>query len=131
IVGSVDDRRRPLLRIELPGRPDGLLALLDTGFNGEILVAEADIEALGFRARAGFSAVELAAGQRIQLQRGQGTIVWLSAARRVEVLITKELPGPRRDGDPIMLVGTGLLSPNLLLIDFAMATVEIETQDQP
>jgi predicted aspartyl protease len=106
------------------------LALLDTGFNGELLVARSDIASLGILERGGVSEAELAGGQVFALQRGEGRIVWLGRERRVDVLISSEAYRPGRDGDPIALIGTRLLVPHLLLIDFAAATVEIEAQNE-
>jgi hypothetical protein len=41
IEGSVDDLKRPLIRLELPGFSDPLVAFIDTGFNGSMIVDEA------------------------------------------------------------------------------------------
>jgi hypothetical protein len=37
LEGSVDDLKRPLVRIETPGFTDPLIAFVDTGFNGALL----------------------------------------------------------------------------------------------
>ena len=103
--------------------------MLDTGFNGELLMAANDVALFGFRQSEIRSKVELAGGRVYELRRGLGEIVWLGRRRRVELLISADPPQPRRDGDPIALVGTRLLAPNLLLIDFTAATVEIEAQE--
>lgn len=129
LIGSIDLRRRPIVRIDKEGREDGFLALLDTGFNGELLVSQTDAEVLGFARRAGTSTAELAGGQVYELSRGQGEILWLGRKRRVDVLISAEATRPRRDGEPVALVGTRLLAPHMLLIDFLSSTVEIEAQD--
>lgn len=126
LVGSVDHRRRPLVRIERPDGFESFLALLDTGFNGEVFVAIADVERLGFRLRSGFSTFEDASGQIKTVQRGAGEIMWLGERRRVEVFIATEPPPARQADDPVALVGTGLLTANMLLIDFPAATIEIE-----
>lgn len=129
VVGSVDQRRRPLVRIECLNDADGFVALLDTGFNGEIFVAIADVGPLGFRLRSGFSTVEIASGQIRTVQRGDGEIMWLGERRRVEIFVSMDPPPARQADEPVALVGTKLLWPHLLLIDFATGTIEIEAQD--
>src|SRR5882757_7986302 len=47
LEGSVDDLNRPLVRIETPGFTDPLLAFVDTGFNGALLLDERQAARLG------------------------------------------------------------------------------------
>lgn len=54
----------------------------------------------------------------------------MGAQRTVETLIAPAAPSParaRRD-EPTVPVGTGLLHPHLVLLDFATGTIEIESQ---
>lgn len=127
LIGNVDLKHRPLVRLELPGDSVGVLALLDTGFNGELIVPRDHVLELGFQARGGVAVVELAGGHRNEFQRGRGTIIWLGQERQVEILISSE-PTIMREGDPVAIVGTRLLAPHLLLIDFGARTVEVEAQ---
>jgi hypothetical protein len=54
------------------------------------------------------------------------TIDWLGEQRSVRVLVSSAW---RSGGDdPVGLLGTELLKPHLLLVDFGKDTVEIETQ---
>lgn len=108
------------------GASGDFLALMDTGFNGELLVTMQDAVSLGIVLRAGLSIAQLASGQTISVQRARGTILWLGRTRIVEVLVTTEEPNRRIADDPIALVGTQLLSPHLVLIDFQAGTIEIE-----
>ena len=126
VIGSVDHRRRPLVRIERVDDSEGFLALLDTGFNGEIFVAIADVERLGFRLRSGYSTVEIASGQMLTVQRGDAEVMWLGERRRVEIFVSTAPPPARKADDPVALLGTKLLWPNLLFIDFATGIIEIE-----
>ena len=128
-VGHVDGRRRPLVRVELGGTADDILALMDTGFNGELLLTAEDAVRLGFTRRDGTSYAQLASGQSVSVQRARGTILWLGRTRRVEALATSEEVSTRHVDDPVALVGTQLLSPHLVLIDFRAGTIEIEEVD--
>jgi len=127
LVGSVDPIGRPVVRVAVMGRDDEMLATIDTGFNGELMMGSGDAELLGVAVREQADAVELGHGQRIGVGVGLLRIRWLDAERTAKVLISdqREL---RRTG-PVALIGTALLKPHLLLIDFAQGTVEIETQD--
>ena len=131
IVGGIDERLRPYIRIEPENAADGLLALLDTGFNGELFIDEADADLLGFALREGYSKATLAGGVVHNIRRGSGKIIWLGQLRRVEVLaaVTTGTRQHRPPDDPIALVGTKLLSPHLLLMDLAKRSIEIEAQD--
>lgn len=127
LLGSVDDRGRPVVRITVVGRDDDVLATIDTGFNGEVMIVEGDVAAVGVIARREGRRVELGHGESVTVRSGRLRIGWLGHDREVSVLV-----GERREasriGDPILLIGTRLLSPHLLFIDFDARTVEIETQ---
>ena len=45
VIGSVDGRRRPVIRIE--GKGDSLLLVVDTGFNGDLMLTRAAARQLG------------------------------------------------------------------------------------
>ena len=126
LVGSVDDIGRPVVRVAVVGRDDEMLATIDTGFNGELLMGMGDAALLGVGQRTQGDSVELGHGVSVAVEVGRLRIVWLDAEREVTVLITDRLQ-PVANG-PVALVGTALLTPHLLLIDFAQGTVEIETQ---
>lgn len=127
-IGSIDGRRRPLVRIERENGAEGFLALMDTGFNGELFVSYRDAMRLGFTLRAGISTAQLADGQNAEVLRGVGAISWLGRPRRIEVLAAVQDDIQGLADDPIALVGTALLSPHLVLIDFSAGTIEIEEQ---
>src|SRR5262245_20460767 len=48
LEGAVDDLNRPYCRIEIPHFSDPLLAFIDTGFNGAIVIDELQAEKLSF-----------------------------------------------------------------------------------
>jgi predicted aspartyl protease len=125
VRGSVDHLGRPVIRIE--HRDISILAVIDTGFNGELMVPAATALSLGVAFSMEVTTVELGNGARASVRDGEATINWLDDTRRVRVFVSESwLP----TGDaPQGLLGTGLLTPHLLLIDFERKTVEIETQD--
>ena len=43
VIGSVDQRGRPVIRLE--GKTDSVLVIVDTGFNGELMVTRAAFDA--------------------------------------------------------------------------------------
>jgi predicted aspartyl protease len=129
-VGGVDQRRRPLVRVKLVGAEDSFLALVDTGFNGNLLLTRTVAIQLGFCLRKDTDVVEFADGRSEAVTAGYGVIEWLGGVRRVEIFASSDPQRPRipRDGEPVALLGTGLLAPHILLIDFEAGTVEIERQ---
>ena len=126
--GSVDVRGRPLVRVALVGRDEDVLATIDTGFHGQAMMNMGDAVLLGVTILEGSRDVELGHGHSVEVKVGRMRVRWLELEQDVSVLISdREMP--TRDGDPVLLMGTRLLAPHLLLTDFASGTVEIETQD--
>ena len=127
IIGSVDTLGRPLVRIGVVARDDAALGTVDTGFNGELMMTAGDAAALGVTVLEGSRDVELGHGQSVGVHVGRLRVRWLDAERDAAVLIS-DRASPTVSG-PVLLIGTKLLKPHLLLIDFASDTVEIETQE--
>jgi predicted aspartyl protease len=126
IVGHVDLRNRPLTKIEISGREDAVLALIDTGFNGHLLMHEDVAQQLGLVMTGAAAKVELAGHELRQFPVADGTVVWFGELRRIPVLISAEESPPRAGPDePAVLLGTALLNPHKLTIDFAMRRVVI------
>lgn len=128
VVGSVDERCRRVVRIELPGRDNDFLAVVDTGFNGELFMAAVDAGALGLPSTGVRSSAEVAGGERQHVEEAIAIIPWMGREHRIEVLLGLAPQQPKRADDPIALIGTRLLEPHLLMIDYAFGTVEIEAQ---
>ena len=79
---------------------------------------------IGVEASSRETKVELGDGKTVPVREARATIKWLD---KVRVLVSDDWMAV---GDaPTGLLGTGLLAPHLLFIDFANGTVEIETQD--
>lgn len=128
VLGSIDDRQRPLVRLTYADGEESLLALVDTGFNGDLYVAESVARRAGFERTDFESEVKLAGGNSAKVVRGRGTVRWLGQERQVQVFIVADPRRPLPDGEPEALLGTGLISPHILLVDFTARTVEIEQQ---
>jgi hypothetical protein len=78
LEGSVDDLNRPLVRIETPGFTDPLIAFVDTGFNGALLIDETQAARLGFSvARKSSTPVRLASQRNEDFLPGEGSFLWL------------------------------------------------------
>lgn len=127
LIGHVDDRGRPVARVTVFGREDDVLATIDTGFNGEVMLVEGDAALLGVVIHEEGERVELGHGENVNVRLGRLRIRWLDQDRVVSALIARRREASR-EGEPVMLIGTELLSPHLLFVDFDKRTVEIETQ---
>ena len=69
LTGSIDERRRPLLRVPVPERDD-LLAVVDTAFTGELLVDEDVARDWGVVAVDVDADIELGDGSRRVVKQG-------------------------------------------------------------
>ena len=125
VIGSIDQRGRPVIRVE--GKLESTLVVVDTGFNGDLLLAREAARLLEVDPVSKETEIELGDGRTVVVNKARATITWLEQARRVRVLVSNDWI---TTGDaPVGLLGTDLLAPHLLLIDFADGTVEIETQE--
>jgi predicted aspartyl protease len=103
-----------------------LLLTVDTGFNGDMLLAASAAASVGLTTDAAFTNIELGDGTTATLAETEYDMSWLDRRRLIRVRISSDW-APRGD-DPVGLVGTKLISPHLLLIDFEARSVEIEAQ---
>lgn len=124
VIGSVDDRGRPIVRLDLTR--ESLLLVVDTGFNGDLLVTRSAADLLGVTPTARETDVELGDGTIASLNQGRAVVPWLGSQRVVRVLVSDTWT--TTPDAPVGLLGTDLLTPHLLLVDFDARSVEIETQ---
>ena len=127
LIGSVDQLGRPLVRLRLAGpNSEDFLALVDTGFNGHLMMGSQTAKTLGVELTGDATTVELGNGASTSVYQGFTEVHWLGRSSRAQVLASSSWVVRNPDA-PVALVGTGLLRPHLLLVDFESATVEIET----
>jgi predicted aspartyl protease len=127
LIGSIDQLVRPLARVKLLKRDEELLALIDTGFNGELMMGLDAARVKGVEFDEKLATDEYASGEIRDVFEGRLEIQWPGQRRRVSVLVSDVIPPPKADA-PAALIGTRLLRPHLLMIDFGADTLEIETQ---
>jgi len=131
IIGHVDARDRPIVSLAVPGQEDGLLVLIDTGFNKELLIHETDAARLKCEVSDVTMQVELAGRERRILSLARTRIVWFGHEREIDVLIARtEQPRATLADEPVALLGTALLSPHKLTVDFATRRVVIAESDE-
>ena len=126
LTGSVDDMGRPLVRIGIKGLPDDVLVIVDTGFNGDLMMGFLAAQQMKVAINEVRVQVELGTGQTETVRNGTLSILWMGQGHLARVLVSDTWPAPKGDA-PVALVGTRLLRPHLLLVDFDSSTVEIET----
>ena len=129
MAGTVDEHRRPLLRLQL--RDGGhILALVDTGFNGQLWMSRADATALGIDHDENYSQTGHAIGMRpVETAEGQLVIHWLGQERVVDVIV--DIDSTHRTiaaNEPAALIGTELLDPAALSINFEKRTCVVRGQ---
>jgi hypothetical protein len=126
IVGSIDGLGRPVVRIQVAGHDD-ILAIVDTGFNGSLMLESIEARQKGFVIDELTELVELGTTARVEVRRATGTIDWLGRPTVVDALISDEPSRPGATDVARALLGTALMSDCLLLVDFPNKLVEIET----
>jgi predicted aspartyl protease len=125
VRGGVDQRGRPLVRIKFIGFDDELVAMVDTGFNGELLMSENDAAAWGIIPVGIAAKLELGDGSKIIAGRGTAAISWMGKRHAIAVQITPSAKGKRRPDEPVALIGTRLLAQDILEINFPAQSVVI------
>jgi predicted aspartyl protease len=126
IIGHVDERDRPLVRFSVPGQDDSVLALIDTGFNGYLFVHQDIAVRLGFAKTGLVSEAEFADQGLHEVSLARGRMAWFGEVVTVDVLVAPDrLPRATHSDEPVALLGTSLLSPHQLTVDFANRTVVI------
>ena len=132
--GSIDDWNRPLIRIEATGFFDPLVAFIDTGFNGAIIIDEMQAMRLGFNiAKKWHARVRLASLQEESFQLCRGTFPWFGEQAPITAFVLEETQEQRRERtarktEEEILIGTELLSDCRLEIDFPGRNVLITKQ---
>jgi hypothetical protein len=63
------------------------------------------------------------------LERARGSIVWFGRERTVDVWMSAEAVRAPLPDEPIGLLGTGLLNPHCLKVDFAKRRVVISERE--
>ena len=126
LIGSVDPRGRPLVRVQ--GKSERLLVPIDTGFNGDLILTSDAARLLGVEPGLGETEIELADGRIAHAFETSALIDWFGEQRRIRVLVS-DARSVTRDDEPSGLLGTGLLAPHRLAIDFDTRTAVIESRE--
>ena len=126
MTGRVDDERRPLLRLSVPDS-NQILAIIDTGFNGELWLTRFDAMSCGVIFEDVAEQTGYTAGMReVREAVGELRIMWFGAERIVGVVI--DLDSTHRTiaaGEPMALIGTALLAPSTMTLNFARRRVTL------
>ena len=130
LIGSLDTRRRPLMRVPVSGKDD-LLAIIDTAFTGELLVDEDVARSWGVVVLDVEAEIEMGDGSRRDVKQGLLTVVWFGREHDATVqVVRRSTSQPRRrlrqDGEPAALLGTEMIAPGILNVNFSSGVVTIE-----
>jgi predicted aspartyl protease len=128
LSGSIDDLLRPFIRIDVFGFDDPVVAFIDTGFNGAVIVDEQQAERMGFVVLARqYIDVRLASLRKERFQLATGALAWFGEKRNISafVLARSERSRTAGSGEEEILIGTELLRDCRLQIDFPHRSVRI------
>ena len=132
-TGWIDSRRRPLLNLRVyhaVARRDLIVcAVVDTGFNGYLLweLGTGNLSEFPGELSPLYESVEVAGGT-ILVAVAATHIQWFGTEgvyTPIEALVSLT-PKGRVSRDPIVFVGTALMSGGTLVVDFLNATLRIE-----
>lgn len=123
VRGFVDRRKRPLLGMQ-GNEGQRFIALVDTGFNAAFWCGSQTAGWLNFVPTGKYARV-VTAGGRHRAELAHGYIKWLGELREIVALVKSNESMPLHPNEPSALIGTQLLFPGRLLIDFLEERVEI------
>ena len=122
IEGRLNDDGLPMIALDLIGGTRPLAALVDTGFDGELLVYYDDLRGIGIEARVDRVVQgRLADGSEATLLGAMLTVNWYGDARAVRADLVPAI----RPASALPLVGCRLLRDSRVDIDFPRGTVLI------
>ncbi len=114
------------MSLSTPDQEDSFLVVIDTGFNGQLLIHNTDLARIKCDLTDLMVTAEFAGRQRHMLNRARSRIIWFGRPLDVDVLIAAaEQARAALTDEPIGLLGTALLVPHQLTVDFATRRVVI------
>ena len=100
--------------------------MIDTGFNGDLMMTEQTARLFNLKFGLNASQVELGDGTKSDVYHTQTQLTWLGENRFVRIFVSQNWIA--RPDEPSALVGTGLLTPYVLEIDFGQSQLFIESR---
>lgn len=91
LQGWWDSNLSPHIEVSTP-QGESLDLIVDSGFNGELILPEPWVRKLGFKRR-GSIEIELANGSGVRMTTYRGTILWFGQRKTVTVQMTKSNEG--------------------------------------
>ena len=123
LEGRLNQHGMPIVDIRVEGFPGPLSVLVDTGFNGELIISEEQARGAGILYLPGHVYPAMVANaQRPGFYPGAGYVSWFVERRGVDIHV---LPGPTPQEPWTPMIGTRLLANSRLEIDFPNRTILI------
>ena len=135
LEGAVDQLNRPYVRIDVAGFTDSIIAFIDTGFNGTLIVDEVQADRMGIAVHRGQRLdVRLASQKEESFYFGRGKFSWFHEIREITAFILIGSGEQRSEGlkgkeNEEVLIGTELLLDCRLEVDFVVRKVRITKSD--
>lgn len=107
VAGKFNDEGTPIIAVSLKGVSDPIFVILDTGFDGHLMLPYPIVKTLNLKAQ-GYRVVIDAMGKEHLFENFKVWIRWFGAQRNIPVLSRKGCPA---------LLGTGLLQFCVLLME--------------
>ena len=129
IRGSLDDLKRPFVKLSVSGFPEPATAFIDTGFNGSLIIDRYQAERMGLQITIQHSVSAVLASQQPEVfHLSRGRISWLGEEPFISPLVIREteqerLARRRRKTQEEIILGVELLLNCKLEIDFQAKSV--------
>jgi hypothetical protein len=130
LQGAIDHLNRPYVRLDLVGFADPVVAFIDTGFNGAVILNENQAARMGFAVDQTQVADPLLANQQVgHFYFARGDLVWFDEITAVTAYVPVESAAERvgrlKKENEEVWIGTELLLGCRLEIDFVGRTVVV------
>lgn len=125
LEGWIDDIDQPFVRLRLGRLEDPSPVVIDTGFNGQLLMSRILAIEAGFEISDSKQSVTLGDEQEQSLRRAHGTVDWFGIHRSVVAFVYEPSQSEKRRPSRPAKIGTQLLNDARLEIDFVARAVRI------
>jgi predicted aspartyl protease len=130
IRGGVDDLGRPFLKLDVAGFPEPVTALIDTGFNGAMIVDEYQATQMGLQISRHHRVSALLASQQSEtFLLSRGRIGWLGEQPFISAFVIVETERERVVRRQEIVLGVELMLNCRLEIDFVARSLTISRLD--
>lgn len=126
IRGRIDTKKRPLAMLEWRNGVRAL-AIIDTAFDGYLFLGDTLAGELNFEPTTIFRPVSYASGNG-EIELSHGEVFWKGQWIRISAHVVDDSERTHATTEPAVLIGTRLLFPDVLTVDFLEEWWKVESK---